>query len=235
MRSSSAWVPMPLTAADDLAGGDAGAERLEHLRLFERSRLQILAQQLVVGLGRGFHQLLAVLAGLVRDVAGDVGLARLPIRVERRLHLDEVDETLERVLLAHGDVERHRAALEPAGDGLQRAIEVGPLAIEAIDDDGAGQLVLVRELPDLLGLNLDAGHGVHHHDGRLDHSETGAGVGDEVAVPRGVHEVHVVALPVTVGHRGVDRDLALDLVRIEVGGRGAVVHLAEPGDRAGRE
>src|SRR2546427_759117 len=27
---------------DDLAGGDAGAERLEHLRLFERSRLQIL-------------------------------------------------------------------------------------------------------------------------------------------------------------------------------------------------
>src|SRR5207245_4033047 len=49
------------------------------------------------------------------------------------------------------------------------------------------------------------------------------------------HDVHVVALPVTVGHRCADRDLALALVRIEVGGRRAVVHLAEPGDGAGRE
>jgi hypothetical protein len=42
-------------------------------------------------------------------------------------------------------------------------------------------------------------------------------------------------LPVAERDRGAQRDLALDLVRVEVGGGGAVVHLAEPVDGAGGE
>src|SRR2546428_343608 len=160
---------------------------------------------------------------------------RLAIGVEERLHLGEVDVALEPRLLADGEVQRHDAALETARERVQRAEEVGALAVEPVDDDGARQLVLVRELPDLLRLHLHAGDGVHDHDRGIDHAQAGARVGDEITVPRRVDEIDAVAFPVTVRHRGVDRYFALDLVGVEVGGRAAVVHLAEPRDGAGGE
>ena len=95
-----------------------------------------------------------------------------------------------------------------------------------------GSAVLVGELPDLLRLHLHARHRVDHHDGGARHAEPGAGVGDEVAVPGRVDQVEAMALVVAEGHRGVQRDLALDLVGIEVGGGGAVVDLAEARGRA---
>ena len=52
-------------------------------------------------------------------------------------------------------------------DAFQRALEVGALAIELIDDDCAGQLEFIGELPHLLGLNLDAGHPVHQDQGGI--------------------------------------------------------------------
>ena len=115
---------------------------------------------------------------------------------------------------------------------LERAVEVGALAVEAVDDDDARQPVLVGELPDLLRLHLHARHRVDHHDGGARHAEPGAGVGDEIAVPGRVDQVEAMALVVAEGHRGVQRDLALDLVGIEIGGGGAVVDLAEARGRA---
>ena len=123
----------------------------------------------------------------------------------------------------------HEPALQPLLQRLERAVEVGALAVEAVDDDRARQGVLVGELPDLLRLHLHARHRVHHHDRGARHAQPRARVGDEVAVPGRVDQVEAVALVVAEGDRGVQRDLALDLVGVEVGGGGAVVHLAEPG------
>src|SRR5207245_2127331 len=49
----------------------------EHLGLAERAFLEVLAEQLVVRLGSGFDELLAVLLDPVREVAGHLALARL--------------------------------------------------------------------------------------------------------------------------------------------------------------
>jgi hypothetical protein len=132
-------------------------------------------------------------------------------------------------------VHRHDAPLEPPAQRLQRAEEVGALPVEAIDDDGARQIELAGELPDLLRLHLDTGHRVHDHHRPLDHAQAGARVGDQVPVARRVDQVDPVALVVAVSDRGVDRDLPLDLVGIEIGGGAAVVDLAQPIDRAGGE
>jgi hypothetical protein len=119
--------------------------------------------------------------------------------------------------------------------GFERAVEIRPLAVEPVDDDGAGQAVLVGVLPDLLRLHLHARHRIDHDDGRGDHAEARAGVGHEVAVAGGVDQVEVMSLPVAEGDRGAERDFALDLVGVEVGGGGAVLDLAEAVDGAGCE
>ena len=220
---------------NDLALGDAGPQRLEHLGLGQRALLEILGQEIVVGLGGGFHQLLAPLLHRVGELGRDGGLAGLAIGEDGRLLGDQIDVAAEAALLADRHVHRHDAPLEAAAQRLQRAEEVGALAVEAIDDDGAGQIELAGELPDLLGLHLHAGHRVDHHHRRLHHPQAGARVGDQIPVARRVDQIDPVALVVAVGDRGVDRDLPLDLVGIEVGGGAAVVHLAQPVDRTGGE
>jgi len=180
-------------------------------------------------------QFLPVFLRPVRQLSGDVALARLAAGEGDRLHLHEIDEALEGRLLADRQVKRDQPSLQPPGERLERAEEVGALAVEAVDDDDARQVVLRRELPDLLGLHLDAGDRVHDDDRRLHDPEPRARVGDEIAVPRGVHQVEVMALPVAIRHRGVDRDLSLDFVGVEVGGGRAVVHAAQAGQGAGGE
>ena len=218
---------------DDLALADAGAQRLQHLGLFERALLQILVEQLVVRLGGGLHELLAILLHAVRELRGHRPFHRLAVSAVRDgLLRDEIHESLEAVLLAHGQVQRDETALQATRERFERAIEVGALTIEAIDDDRARQIVVVGELPDFLRLDLHARHRVDDDQRRLDDTQPGARVRDEVAVPRRVHEVDPVALPLAVREGRVDRDLALDLVGVEVGGRRPVVDLAETVDRA---
>ncbi len=96
----------------ELALADAGAQRPEHLGLAEGSRLEVLGEQLVVRLGGGFDELLAILLGPIREVVGDLALGRLAARVRHGLHLHEIDGAAEARFLAEGDLERDEAALE---------------------------------------------------------------------------------------------------------------------------
>src|SRR5438477_72367 len=168
----------------------------------------------------------------IGHIGRHVGLRRLAVGVHERLHLREVDVPLEARLLAEGNVQRHDTTLEPARERLQRAEEIGTLAVQAVDDDGARQLVLGGELPHLLRLHLHAGHGIDDDERGVDDAQTRARVGDEVPVARDVDEVDAMALPVAVRHGRVDRDLSLDLVGVEVGRRAPVVHLPEAREAA---
>jgi hypothetical protein len=219
----------------DLAVGDTGPERLEHLGLAQGPLLEVLAQQLVVGLGRGLHELLAPLLHAVGQGPRDLPFAGLAVGEGHGLLLHEVDVALEVVLLADRDVDGDETALEPPPQRLQRAEEIGALAVQPVHDHGAGQVELRGELPDLLGLHLHAGDGIDDHHRGLDHAQARPRVRDEVAVPRGVDDVDPVALPVAVGHRGIDRYLALDLVGVEVRRRRPVLDPPEPRDRSRRE
>ena len=72
-------------------------------------------------------------------------------------HRDQVDDAGEPRLRANGDLKRREPALQALLERLERAEEVGALPVEAVDHDHAREAVLVGELPDLLGLDLDAG------------------------------------------------------------------------------
>ena len=208
------------------------AQRVQHLGLADRALLEILREEIVVGLGGGLRELLSIRLDRVHHLAGDLGFRDLAVRGDEGLHGDQIDDAGEAGLAADRHLERREPPLEPLLQRLEGAGEVGPLAVEAVDDDHARQPELVGELPDLLGLHLHARHRVDHHDGGARHAEPGAGVGDEIAVPGRVDQVEAMALVVAEGHRGVQRNLALDLVGIEVGGGGAVVDLAEARGRA---
>ena len=207
----------------DLALGDARAEGAHHLRFVDRPFLEILVEELVVGLRGGLDELLAVLLRLAGQLGGHV------------LHADQVDHARERLLGADGNLQRDEPPLEPLGQRFERPEKVGALAVEPVDDDGTGQIVLGRELPHALGLHLHAGDRVHDDHGALDDAQPGARLGDEVAVSGHVDEVDPVVLVVAVRERDVEGDLPLDLVGVEVGGCRAVVDTAEPGHRTGRE
>jgi hypothetical protein len=141
----------------------------------------------------------------------------------------------ERRLAADRQLQRDEAALQALLQRLERAEEVGALAVEAVDHDRAREIVLVGELPDLLGLHLHPRDRVHHDHRGAGHAQAGAGVGDEIAVSGRVDQVQAIAVVIAEGHRGVERDLALDLVGIEVGGGRAVVDPSEPRGRAAAE
>ena len=75
--------------------------------------LEVLVGQLVVHLGDGLDQRVAVLVGLgqqVRRDVDDVDLVAQVVAVVDRLHLDQVDDALELVLAADRDLDRHGVA-----------------------------------------------------------------------------------------------------------------------------
>ncbi len=220
-----AWPGSGTSSPDD----DRPAQRGQHLRLADRAFLQVLREQVVVGLGGGLDQLLAVGLRGLDEIGRDLGLLDLAVGQHERPHRDQVHHSSEAVLGADRELQRHEPALQPLLQRLERAEEVGPLAIEPVHHDRARQREVVGELPDLLGLDLHARHRVHHHHRGARHPQARARVGHEVAVAGGVDEVEPVALVVGEADRGVQRDLALDLVGVEVGGRGPVVHTPEPG------
>ena len=73
----------------------------------------------------------------------------------------------------------------------QGAVEAGALAVELVDEDQAGQAQLGGEVPDRLGLGLDALHRAHHDDGQVDDRQRGADLAEEVGVPGGVDDVEL--------------------------------------------
>ena len=214
---------------------DGLAERSEHLLLADAALLEVLGEEVVVRFRHRLDELLPPRLRVVHDLAGDVRLLHLAVGGDEGLHGHEIDDAGKAGLRSHGDLERAQASLEALLEGLEGAEEVGALAVETVDHDGPGQPVLVGVLPDLLRLHLHAGHRIHDDDGRARRAQSRPRVGHEVAVSGGVDQVEAVALPVAEGDGGAERDLALDLVGVEVGGGGAVIDLAEPVDGAGRE
>jgi hypothetical protein len=159
-------------------------------------------------------------------------LAALVVVVHVGLARDEVGHAHEALLLAQGDGQRdHRPAERPL-QRLHRALEGRAVAVHPVHHDEARDVVVGRVAPDLLRLHLDPGHAVHDHEGGVGHAQGGARLGQEVRVAGRVEEVQLRLAPLAVGDGGLQADLALDLVGIEVGHRRPVVHAAEAVDRA---
>ena len=169
------------------------------------------------------------------EVGGDVrGLVLRALRLvvpDERLHRDEIDDALELVFEADGDLQRDGVGAEAVDDRLERALEGGAGAVELVDEADARDAVLVGLTPDGLGLRLDAGDAVEDGDRAVEDAKAALDLHREVDVAGRVDDVDAVLDAVArpeAGRRGrSDRDAALLLLLHPVHRRGALVHLAD--------
>ena len=184
----------------------------------------------VVDVRDGLEQVLAPRRGLVGQLRGDLGLVERVAEVvapDQRLHADEVDEALERVLDADRDLDRHGLDAQALGDHVDVAPEVGAGPVELVDEADARDLVAVRLPPDRLGLGLDAGHAVEDHDRAIEHPQAPLDLDREVHVPGRIDNVDAMIVPRAGRRRGSDRDAALLLLGHPVHGGRALMDLAD--------
>ena len=186
--------------------------------------LEVLLDQRVVGLGHRLDQLLARRVGHRMDLVGPVRLLGLrAARVEVGLLVQEVGDPAELVLGADRQLEGRDLVPERRDELGERGLEVGALAVELVHEDRPGQPLLDRELPGVLGLDLDAVDRRDHDDHGVGRADRRAQVADEVGVARRVEDVDLHALPLDRRHRQRDRDALALLVGVVVGDGVAVL------------
>ncbi len=224
---------------EDLAVGDGAAQARLQVFLGEGAGLEEAFHQLVVGLGHGLDEAGAVGLDLVGQGGGDVRGSGLAVAVAGEavgLLGHQVDDTGKAGFLADGDLDGERTAAEALLEAFEGAGEVGPLAVHLGQVEEEGLPDLRGEVPDALGVDLDAGHAVDAEEHGVGGAQALLGLGEEDAVPGAVEQVDLVLLPGDEAGGHADRDLALDLFVVEVGERVAVFHPVQPGrDTAGKE
>ena len=143
-----------------------------------------------------------------------------------RLHLDEVDDPREVLLLADRNVDRNGTCAEAVAHRLHGGVEVGAGAVHLVDERDARDAVAVGLAPDGLGLRLDARDGVEDGDRAVEDAEAPLDLDGKVHVPGRIDDVDAMVAPLRGGRRRRDGDAALLLLRHPVHRRGALVHLA---------
>ena len=176
-----------------------------------------------------------VLLGQLLHVLGDLLAADVLAQVvviDVGLHLHQVDDPLEGVLAADGQLDGHRVALEAVFHHLYHAVEVGAHDVHLVHVGHTGDLILFRLAPDRLGLGLYAALGAEHGDRAVQHAQGTLHLHGEVHVSGGVDDVDTVLPAVAVGPEtggggGSDGDAALLLLGHPVHGGGTLVGLAD--------
>ena len=208
---------------------DGGLEHVDGNLLVHEDELH----ELVIKVGGGVEQLLALLVGEVDKVGGDLvedlGVDHaLGVLLEvPRGHGDQVDETPEVGLGAHGDLRSHGGGGEALLHGVDSVEEVGAHAVELVDEGDARDVVVGSLTPDGLGLRLHAGHGVEHGHGAVEDAQAALDLGGEVNVTRGVDDLDDVVAPEAGGSCGGNGYAALLLLSHPVHGGSTVVDLTD--------
>ena len=115
---------------------------------------------------------------------------------------------------------------EPAADLLEHGFEVGPFAIELVDERQPRHFVLVRLPPNRFALRLDAFAGTEHHDAAIEHAQAPLDLGREIDVARRIDQIDDDVFPRELHAGRVDRDAALGFLGIVVGRGGAPIDFA---------
>jgi hypothetical protein len=190
----------------------------------ERPALEVLAEQLVVGLGRGLHERGAKPLRLVLELGRHVrlGVPREDLRVrEVRLHRDEVDEPLRLAAAADRELERDGLHLERRLDVRDRLAEVAQLVVEPGDHAHPGAPGVGEHVVGALCPVVRAVGGRDGEERPIRHLERPLDLGQERREPRAVE--HVERAPPLLEALGVEgqREVALLLLRlgVEAGGR----------------
>ena len=174
--------------------------------------------------------MIAVHLRFLGHVGGNVaklGMRARLVEVNDFLHLDQVDDALERLFGSDGQNDRHGAGAKAVVDLLDDVQEVRADAVHLVDEGDAGNLVLVSLTPHRLGLRLDAADGAEHGHGPVKHAQGALDFNGKIYVAGSVNQVDVAILPLAGDGRRGDRDAALTLLSHPVHRRSAVVNLTD--------
>ena len=226
---------------EDRARRHPAGQALLQLGVVERLPVQVALHQVVVAHDDALDQLLVHRVLLVDQVVGDGalvpggrhgavdgGAGGLRVVVGGRV-VEQVDDAVEVGLVADRQLDRRHAGAEGLADLLQRAVEVGPLPVQLVDDDDPGQVHLRRRPPGVLGLGLHAVGGADHHHGQVDVGQGGDHLTGEVGVPGRVEQVHLDPVDREGGQAGRNGELPGHLLGFEVHDRRTLLHRPPPG------
>ena len=118
---------------------------------------------------------------------------------------------------------------------IQRAKEVGALAVEHVDEDQPRDVQLLGAPPEALRRNLHPHHRIDDEDRRLAYAQGTERIGDERGIAGRVEEVDAAFVPLEGVQGDADRHPPRLLVRIVVRDRRAVGDRAQPRRRPGLE
>ena len=188
----------------------------------------VLLHDGVVEVRKDVDQLVASGLGCVDQAGRDLLVRPLlahSLFPDERLHLAQVDHTLERAFGTDRQLHDCGTGLEPVADHVHGAIEVRADPVHLVDEADPRHVVLVGLPPHGLGLRFDTGDGVEDSDGAVEHAKRPLDLDGEVDVPRRVDDVDpVVPPPAGRGSRS-DGDTAFLLLDHPVHGCGALVDL----------
>ena len=215
---------------EELAARHGRFERPRQLLTADLLPLEVALHDRLVRLDHGVHELLAILGRLVGDLVGKLDRWALPPAARRQVgaQVEQVDDTLQLVLVSDRELHRDAAVRELRANPLEGGEEVRALAVEHVDVEEARDAELLAPLPDTARLHLDAGDRVDDDERPFDHAQRGDGVGLEAGVPGRVDQVDLRPAPLEVAHRSRQRHLALVLVLVPVGDRRALLHRSQP-------
>ena len=158
---------------------------------------QVLHHQLFVGLGNSLDQLVMVLLSLLLHILRNrlnADIIAHVIIVDVSLHVDQVDDTLESILLTNRQLDGHTVGVQTIMEHLNAAVEIGTHGIHLVDVDHAGNLVLVSLTPNGLRLRLNATLGGQNGNRAVQNAQGTLNLNSEVNVARGVDDVDTMTV-----------------------------------------
>src|ERR1019366_8886485 len=142
-----------------------------------------------------------------------------------RLHGHEIDDALELVFLADGQLNGDRARIEAFADRIDRVFEVSAHLVHLVNEANARHAVLVGLTPNRLGLRLYSVYGIEHGTSTIKYTQRALDLGGEVHVAGRIDNVDPNIFPNAGGRRRRDRNAAFLLLRHPVHRRGAFMDL----------
>ena len=206
--------------------------------------LEVLLHELFVVLSNSLDQDVVVLLGLLTHILGDGLSAHVVahvIVVDLSVHIDQVNDTTEGILLTDGQLDGHAVGVQTIMQHLDAAEEVSTHGVHLVDVHHTGDLVLVSLTPDGLRLRLDTALSSQNGHRTVQNAQGTLDLNSEVHVARGVDDVDAVTVllecdrillglrvaPVAGGSSGSDGDTTLLLLNHPVHGSAAIMNFAD--------
>ena len=193
----NASVSVGRTAAYRNSGTLAGSfPQSSFQRLYGRLlSLQILHHQIVVKLADLLNQLAAVqfrvILHIIRNV-NDRNILALIIIIDVGFHLKQVNDSLELIFLADGQLQTDGVLAKSCLDLLHRAVEIRTHNIHLVDECHTGYVVGVSLTPYILGLRLNAALCAEHAYSAVQHAERTLNLYGKVNVTWSINDVDPV-------------------------------------------